>query len=156
MDIQPLEDFKLKLDYLKAQYDRLLTRFHYFLTIEVALFGSVAWLAFDKSNLLATRLPALLGVFVSLLWYIVAAEDRALVDEYRKRAEQSAEKCGKEFAADHPAKRLQSHWNSPLSWYWETLSVTRIPVHAALLVLVIWLFLLYCGPAWLGSFSRHP
>ncbi len=26
----------------------------------------------------------------------------------------------------------------------------------ALLVLVIWLFLLYCGPAWLGSFSRHP
>ncbi len=153
MDDDSLKDFELKLDYLKSQYDRLLSRFHYFLTIEVALFGFFGWLVFEKSRPEAVRLPAALGVFVSLLWYIVAAEDHALVDEYRERADRAAKKVGETFAADHAAKKLASEWKSLLSWYCEWLSVTRVPVYAALLVLVIWLLLLLCGPALLSPFS---
>ena len=153
MDNIPFEDFKLKLDYLKAQYDRLLTRFHYFLTIEVALFGFVGWLVFDKLKPGAVRLPAALGAFVSLLWYIVAAEDHALVEEYRDRAHQAAQGVGEIFAANHAARGLTSKWKNPLSWYYEGLSVTRIPVYASFLVLIIWLALLACGPALLSSFS---
>jgi hypothetical protein len=34
MEDHAFDDFKLKLDYLKSQYERLLSRFHYFLTVD--------------------------------------------------------------------------------------------------------------------------
>jgi hypothetical protein len=152
MEDRAFEDFKLKLDYLKSQYERLLTRFNYFLTAEIALFGFFGWLVFEKTNIAAVRVPAFLGALVSLLWYIVAAEDQALVKEYRSRAEKSAERLG-EFAIDNAAKEIESpRWNGLLSWYWRPISVTRIPVHVAWITLIIWLLLLAFGPAWLGSF----
>jgi len=146
-------DYELKLDYLKAQYDRMLTRFNYFLTIEIGLFGFSGWLIFENTGrVTAVRLPALLGVFVSLLWYIVAAEDRMLVETYRARAENSARKGLGEFADDHPATGVQSQWNSFSSWYWRPLSVTRIPVHAAWVTFLIWVFLLVFGPAMIKGY----
>ena len=142
MEDHAFEDFKLKLDYLKSQYERLLTRFNYFLTVEIALFGFLGWLVFEKSNVAAVRVPAFLGALVSLLWYIVAAEDQALVKEYRNRADKSAERLG-ELATNHAAKEIESpRWNGLLSWYWRPMSVTRIPVHVALFTLIIWLLLL--------------
>ena len=84
MEDHSFEDFKLKLDYLKSQYERLLSRFNYFLTVEIALFGFLGWLVFEKGNIAAVRVPAVFGALVSLLWYIVAAEDQALVKEYRE------------------------------------------------------------------------
>jgi hypothetical protein len=151
MEDHAFEDFKLKLDYLKSQYERLLTRFNYFLTVEIALFGFLGWLVFEKLNVAALRVPVFLGALVSLLWYIVAAEDQALVKEYQDRAESSAERLG-EFATDHAAKKIESRWNGLLSWYWRPISITRIPVHVAWITLIIWLLLLMFGPTWLGSF----
>ena len=152
MEDHAFEDYKLKLDYLKSQYERLLTRFNYFLTVEIALFGFLGWLVFEKSNVAAVRAPAFLGALVSLLWYIVAAEDQALVKEYRNRADKSSKRLG-EFATNHAAKEIESpRWNGLLSWYWRPISVTRIPVHVALITLIIWLLLLVFGPTWLGSF----
>ncbi len=145
MEDHDFEDFKLKLDYLKDQYQRLLVRFNYFLTVEVALFGFLGWLIFEKNNVAATRLPALIGVLVSFLWYIVAAVDRELAKQYRERADRSAQRLGEEFAADHPAKGAKSCWTSISSWYCRPLSVTRIPVYSALISLVIWLGVLICG-----------
>ena len=148
MEDRDFEDFKLKIDYLKDQYQRLLVRFNYFLTVEVALFGFLGWLIFEKNNVAATRLPALIGVLVSFLWYIVAAVDRELAKQYRERADRSAQRLGEEFAADHPAKGATSCWTSILSWYCRPLlSVTRIPVYSALISLVIWLGVLICGSA---------
>lgn len=154
MEDRAFKDYELKLDYLKSQYDRMLIRFNYFLTIEIGLFGFLGWLVFENAKVTAVRLPALLGVFVSLLWYIVAAEDRALVEVYRSRADDSARKRLGEFADDHPAEEIGSQWNGLLSWYWRPLSVTRIPVHAAWIALVLWLFLLAFGPTWLGEYIQ--
>ena len=123
------EDFKLKLDYLKDQYQRLLIRFNYFLSVEMALFGFLGWLMFEKDNIAATRLAALIGVLVSLLWYLVAAVDRELAKQYRERADRSAHRVGEEFAAYYSAKGAKSCWTSILSWNWCPLSVTRIPVY---------------------------
>ncbi len=156
MEDHDFEDFKLKLEYLKDQYQRLLTRFNYFLTVEVALFGFFGWLIFDKNNIIATRLPALIGVLVSFLWYIVAAEDRELAKQYRERADRSAKRVGDKFASDHPAKGARQCWTSILSWYCRPLSVTRIPVYCALISLVIWLGVLIFGTSFLGAFLPNP
>jgi hypothetical protein len=93
----------------------------------VALFGFLGWLIFEKDNIDATRLPALIGVLASLLWYIVSAGDRELAKQYRERADRSAQMLGKEFASDHAAKGAKPGWTSILSWYFRPISVTRIP-----------------------------
>ncbi len=152
MEDHAFEDFKLKLDYLQAQYQRLLGRFNFFLTVEMALFGVVGWLLFEKLNVSGARLAALLGLPVSILWYVVAAEDRELVRQYRGRVERSAERVGQGFAVDHAAREPQSRWTSIVSWYSGRLSVTRIPVYAAILALVAWLFLLAARTSWLEAF----
>src|SRR4051812_40474167 len=81
-----IEDYKLKLGYLTAQYERLWKRFHFFLSVELALFGLLGFLTFDKKAPAATALAGGLGVAVSVLWYVVGAQDRALVTAYRARA----------------------------------------------------------------------
>jgi len=150
--IGPDDDYKIKLDYLKSQFQRLLTRFNYFLTVEMALFGVVGLLTFERSNAAAVRVPALLGVFVSVIWYVAAAEDHALVKEYRERAKRSADRLGGPFARDHPAMEVGKRCNDPLSWYWRPLSVTSLPVIVALATLFLWVLLLAFGPTWLAPY----
>ena len=148
--ITPGEDYKIKLEYLKSQFDRSLTRFNFFLSIEVALFASVGWLMLEKNSVAGVRLPALLGVVVSVIWYIAAAEDHALIGEYRNRAQRSADRLGGEFALDHPALEVGTRCNGLLSWYWRPLSVTSLPVLVALITLFVWVLLLAVGPVLLA------
>jgi hypothetical protein len=150
------EDYRIKVDYLKSQYDRLWTRFHFFLTVELAIFGFLGYLTFNHPSLDVTVLPIAMGFFVSLLWYIVGAEDRALVEVYEERARTAAAKiaddrvemCGYEL--DNAAVEVTARWRGLRSWYWPRLSITRIPVTIALLLLIVWLVLFM---TW-GKFAR--
>src|SRR4051794_36437510 len=141
------EDYRIKLDYLKNQYDRLWTRFHFFLTVELTIFGFLGYLTFDHPARDATVLPIAMGFFVSLLWYVVGAEDRALVEVYRERATAAAGRGAKDregmsdYERDHAAVELSARWAGLRSWYWPWLSITRIPVTIALLLLIVWIVL---------------
>jgi len=55
------EDYKLKVDFLKSQFDRLWTRFNYFLTVEMALFGALGFVVFEKRDFAPVPLIGLLG-----------------------------------------------------------------------------------------------
>lgn len=79
-----IDDYKLKVQYLKDHFTRLWTRFNYFLTLQSALFGA-AILSPDKYR---WWIP-LFGAFLCVLWYIFGAQDRYLVDLYRKQIEHS-------------------------------------------------------------------
>ena len=142
-----VEDYKLKLDYLKSQFDRMWQRFNYFLTIEVALFGAFGWLAFEseKYNPKAMLLTALLGLAVSGLWYVIGAQDRALVEFYRANVDDAAERIATEYKDRHVAVEMKSVRNSVTSWYWEKISMTRMPAVVSLMLIVIWLALLLYG-----------
>jgi hypothetical protein len=87
-----VENFKLNVDYLKTQYDRMWTRFNYFLTVQLALFGFFGWIVFERQEPAGARLPGAIGTLVSLIWYVTAAEDRALVAAYRKQVARAAER----------------------------------------------------------------
>ena len=156
-----VEDYKLKLDYLKTQFDRLWTRFNFFLTIEVGLFGFLGWMVFEKENPSASRVPAAIGLAVSVLWYVFAAEDRALVDSYRDRTTHAAEEIAKrwpsDFSAypnDHVAAEQGNVWTSPVSWYWKPISITRLPVLVSLLLIAVWLVLVSAGPVLFASLLK--
>ena len=137
-----VDDYKLKLDYLKSQFDRMWQRFNYFLTIEVTLFGAFGWLAFEKPNPQASLVTALLGLAVSGLWYVIGAQDRALVEFYRASVDDAAEHIAPEYKDRHVAVETKSVFNNVTSWYCERISITRMPAVVSLMLIVTWLALL--------------
>ena len=155
-----VEDFKLALSYLQGQFVRLWQRFNFFLTVQTALFGFLGWLAFDKGNLPATRFACFLGASVAALWYVVSAQDRALVEIYRGRAKQAATKIttldslgAKDYDKNYVGAEATSQWLSIDSWYWSPLSITRLPVWLSLLLVLVWLVLLFQAATWFQSFA---
>jgi len=155
-----IDDFKLALDYLKAQFDRLWQRFSFFLTVQMALFGFLGWLVFDKGKISALPVGCMLGLFISVLWYVVSAQDRALVDAYRDRTKWAADRIAAidalkvpDYATNFIGYGADSRFNSPLSWYWHPISITRLPVWISVVLSAAWLALWLWGTPWLQSFA---
>jgi hypothetical protein len=155
-----VDDFKLALSYLEEQFSRLWQRFNFFLSVQTALFGFLGWLAFDKGNLPATRFACFLGIAVAALWYVVSAQDRALVEVYRGRAKQAAERIAKlhslgakDYDKTFVGAEATSRWRSIDSWYWSPLSITRLPVWLSLFLVVVWLVLMLNAATWLQSIA---
>jgi hypothetical protein len=155
-----IDDFKLALDYLRAQFDRLWQRFSFFLTVQMALFGFLGWLVFDRAKMSALPVGCMLGLFISVLWYVVSAEDRALVDAYRNRAKWAAERIAAidslrvgDYGANFIGYATESRFDSPLGWYWQPISITRLPAWISLVLSAAWLALWLRGASWLQSFA---
>src|SRR5882672_9827951 len=74
-----IKDYELKIRYLTDHFSRMWTRFNYFIGIESALIGGK--LIFGGGKL--SRGVAIVGAVVSLIWYVMGAEDRFLVRVYR-------------------------------------------------------------------------
>ena len=76
-----IKDYELKVRYLTDHFGRMWTRFNYFVGIESALIGGK--LIFGNGKL--SPEVAIIGAIVSLIWYVMGAEDRFLVRVYRKQ-----------------------------------------------------------------------
>jgi hypothetical protein len=83
-DQRLLEEYKIQIQSLANHYTRLWTRFNFFLTIHTALLISFVGL-FRGRDLTAAAIPIpALGVLMSVVWYLIGAQDRYLVAFYRK------------------------------------------------------------------------
>ncbi|MFL6200679.1 MAG: hypothetical protein ACJ76J_16005 [Thermoanaerobaculia bacterium] len=144
-----LEDYKLKLGYLTSQFDRLWTRFNFFLSIETALFGFLGYLIFEVKNVRAVPFVGVIGVVLSTLWYIIGAQDQALVRSYRERVDDAAHYLSETDPGwpkgKHAASEVETHWSNMLSWYWRKLSITHLPVISSLLLACVWLLIVVIG-----------
>jgi hypothetical protein len=79
------KDYELKVAYLTNHFQRMWTRFNYFVVIEAALIGGKTVFG-DK----AIGTPGLcFGAALSLLWYVMGAEDRFLTQVYRQQVIQA-------------------------------------------------------------------
>jgi hypothetical protein len=131
----------------------LWTRFNYFLTIEVALFGYLGYLTFDKNLAGPARFPIVLGIVVSALWYIVGAQDRALVEIYRDRASRAATAFASDpeglfgYETDHAGAESGAQWYGPRSWYSPALSITKLPATIGFLLFAVWSVLFFTWSA---------
>jgi hypothetical protein len=174
-----IDDYKLKVDYLTKHFDRMWTRFSFFLTIELALFGFLGYLLFDSSgrDVRSVPVPTLLGIVSSLLWYIVGAQDRFLVSSYRDDLRGianvlAASLPGIDWYGSHyvgsrcggpPPFPSSETKRGLLSWYRPAAGLTHLPAILGLLLVVIWLaiFLMWYfefwvfAPAWVSSQGGH-
>jgi (4S)-4-hydroxy-5-phosphonooxypentane-2,3-dione isomerase len=147
------KDYELKANYLTGQFNRMWQRFQFFITIQTALVGGKT--VFGER---ATIPLALVGAVVSVVWFIIGAEDRYLVTAYRLQADdagkasarcmlpradaQSYEAMGQLKPRSPELKsELQSlNWVERLTeWRREEMSITRLPAWLAVLALVGWL-----------------
>jgi len=67
-----IKDYELKVRYLTDHFGRMWTRFKYFIGIESALIGGK--LIFGNGKL--SREVPIIGAAVSVIWYVMGAEDR--------------------------------------------------------------------------------
>jgi hypothetical protein len=90
MSIEPAsflkDDYKYKIDYLAAHMTRMWTRFNFFVTLETALLGGKLLLAGGE----ASPMVGIAGMVLSLVWYVMGAQDRFLMDFYRWQVMEAA------------------------------------------------------------------
>jgi hypothetical protein len=143
-----VKDYELKVGYLTQHFGRMWTRFNYFVGIESALVGGK--LIFGNGRL--SPEIGIVGVVVSLIWYIMGAEDRFLVRLYRGHVKDAAdllEKVVWNAAARGPYRHVGEVAESSKKldwelsgWRMESISTTRLAAWIPLMVLLAWLGLL--------------
>ena len=104
----------------------------------------------------------ILGLAVSVIWYVVAAEDSYLVGVYRTRVKSAAKRIGqdmtlhfKDYGAFHIGVQAPDAFKGPFEWYWRRVSITHLPVLLAVLLCLVWLILLLFGEAMLQRYVLH-
>ena len=143
-----VKDYELKVRYLTDQFSRMWTRFNYFVSIESALVGGK--LIFGNGKL--SREVAIVGAVVSLIWYVMGAEDRFLVRVYRGHVKDAADLLAKavwDNSAQGPYVHVGEVSESSKGLRWELsgwrsehLSTTRLAALIPLMALFTWLGLL--------------
>jgi len=148
-----LKDYELKVAYLTNHFQRMWTRFNYFVVIESALIGGRTIFGNDRISVAGL----VFGLVVSVVWYVMGAEDRFLVQFYREQVKQSAALLTDglwtptdrryEFVGDLASapsfKPSREGWLDPVSaWRSESLSTTRMASLLPLAASAIWLALL--------------
>jgi hypothetical protein len=154
-----VKDYELKTAFLTNQYQRMWTRFNYFVTLESALAGG---------KLLVGGSPTwfpVIGAGLSLIWYVIGAEDRYLVRVYRAHVNEAA-KCvaAKMGTGDYVAvgardsetvKKLKEEdlvlsWPRRFlehlsGWRCEPISITRLAAIIPLVLLLAWISVFVTG-----------
>lgn len=143
-----VKDYELKVGHLTQHFGRMWTRFNYFVGIESALVGGK--LIFGNGKL--SPEIAIVGAVVSLIWYVMGAEDRFLVRVYRGHVKDAADliekvvwnatACGPYRHVGEVAESSRTLKWELSGWRVEAFSTTRLAAWIPLLVLLAWLGLL--------------
>lgn len=87
------EHYYKKVDYLKDHFSRTWTRFNFFLSVETALIGGKVFIQNERKVDIQFHWQfALIGLIVSVVWYVMGAQDKYLISLYRKEVEQEFER----------------------------------------------------------------
>lgn len=140
------QDYWQKIQYLKDHFTRLWNRFNYFLTVQSALFGATV-LSPEKYR---WWVPIFAGL-VCILWYIFGAQDRYLVELYRKQIEQSLELIENQLSlgdyyyivgqTENRNKATIERFgikHEVYQWRCDPLSTTKLPAWFPLILLGVW------------------
>lgn len=154
-----LRDYELKVRYLTDYFQRMWTRFNFFVTIESALIGGK--FIFGGGN--PSWPVAVLRTVLSFIWYVFGAEDRFLVKICRKQVEDAGQKIAIMLWPEDPphpsydhvgqigetARELQQRdAREPLlnrliehlsGWRFELVRTTKLAALFPLFVFLVWL-----------------
>ena len=145
------KDYELKVTYLSNQFTRMWNRFNYFVAIETALIGG----NFLIPNGRLSYALAVVGIVMSILWYVMGAEDRYLVRLYRDQIKKAADEVIKTILTDQSARDIYRYvgqvdkaarkdlekgsiWERISGWRWEPISTTKLAALFPLVVSALW------------------
>jgi len=147
-----LRDYELKIQYLTSHFQRMWTRFNYFVVIQAALIGGKTIFG-NKAVSIAG-----FGLCLSLVWYVMGAEDRFLVQRYRDQVKEAAALLagslwpstvqkyhfvGDPAGAGASFRSPRQGWLDFITaWRLEAISTTRLASLIPLTVSLVWLGLL--------------
>jgi hypothetical protein len=158
------KDYELKISYLTNHMSRMWTRFHYFLVLETALTGG----KFVIDGGTSSQFVSVVGVVVSVLWYIMGAEDCYLVNLYRDQVGKTAQKLAELVWPNKDERdeyryvgqinkddedRVKSLWKRFFQfdwlsgWHWEPISTTHLASFIPFFIMIFWLFVLLFNPS---------
>lgn len=138
------KDYELKIDYLKAHFDRMWVRFNYFIGIETAITGGGLILGGEHISL---ALFAWLGALVSFFWYMMGAQDRYLAEHYRTQMKDAGTRLANHLKISKyvPVGDV-SHagfldFKSLAEWHSKPFSTTRLAAWIPFVVTALWIML---------------
>lgn len=144
-----MNDYELKVRYLTDHFTRMWTRFNFFLVTETAIVSGK--IIFSKSDQASVAL-LFTGLIVSIIWYLMSAEDKFLVDVYRTEVNETFRQLKKANGfEDQPYAPLYHVGQindvdlkqlgvkkSLVSWRLNVISTTRLGAIIALLAIACW------------------
>jgi hypothetical protein len=160
------KDYELKIRYLSDHLQRMWTRFNFFVTIESALVSGKFLIASNVPSVALT----VTGIVLSLIWYVMGAQDRFLVELYRTEVQTTGTQYAHAARGETLAKAYnyvgrtdddyvgayreqqavkRRHWgamrrwfNQLSSWRSESFSTTHLAAFIPLLATILWVVLL--------------
>jgi hypothetical protein len=161
-----LKDYELKIRYLSDHFQRMWTRFNFFVTIESALIGGKFLIASNTPS----RELAFAGIILSALWYVMGTQDRYLVKLYRWEVEEAGKRVAEKVWSIDQAKgydpvgrvdddivkrfkdyekkqlgtenRLQQFFERASSWRSKQFSITHLAAFYPLIAVGLWVLIL--------------
>jgi hypothetical protein len=145
-----IKDYELKIKYLTDHFGRMWPRFNYFVVVQTAIVGG----RFLVNQGQLSSALAITGALLAAIWYIMGAEDRFLVQIYRKQIEDAAkrvvdlaewknsqEKVNYRYVGEIEATAKELRMN-PTGWRLSTISTTKLAAIVPLIVFAAWIGIL--------------
>lgn len=153
-----LEAYKAAVAYFDGYSGRVTTRFNILFAVDVALAGALgATLSSDSERAASLDwIICILGLALSTLLYIQSAQDKYLIRRHlhrinviRKQIEEAihleSDKIPALFSPMDATDSQQKHiiYENFTSWRSNSISLTRVPVYTAILLIIVWLAALF-------------
>lgn len=144
-------EYGLKINYLEAHFSRMWTRFNFFVGIETALSVALFALFREKGVFSGEAIPiTLVGAVSSVCWYVFGAQDRYLVEVYRRHVKDTGAKMAEKLrlreylGSDyvHVGDQRTKIEQSVYQWRLEPFSTTKLAAWFPLLVFLYWVIML--------------
>ena len=152
------ENLKERNDFLKDVYrlrvqlysefsGRMWTRFNFLLTAEIGVLGFLITNSTNPEWIEELWLFPAVGIFISLIWYILGAQDRYYFEGFRKQVQYLENKITKElgiedvdmFAFGNPTDVKQGLF----TWRWRFISLSCLVAALPLFFLISWIVALW-------------
>ena len=152
------EKLKERNDFLKEIYrlrvqlygefsGRMWTRFNFLLTAEIGVLGFLITNSTKPEWVDEFWLFPAVGIFISLIWYILGAQDRYYFEGFRKQVQYLENKITEElgvedvdmFAFGNPTNVKQGLF----TWRWRLISLSRLVAALPLFFLISWIVVLW-------------
>lgn len=142
-----IEVYKLRVQFHSEHIDRLWTRFNFLLTTEIALLGLFFTIWADNNSWNGFVMFPILGIIVSVLWYILGAQDHYYFEGFRKQIWSLEKAISKELAVsaleEYLFDQVKDVKFNLVTWRWKIISLSKLIAIFPILFLILWVVMLF-------------